>query len=80
MPKRHTYSDTDVNAQFHSYADREPDAKSDSSCTAASDPRASPDTLTSGAASRMGISVPSAGAQPRSDGSIESLSFPLAPR
>ena len=30
LPKRHTYSDTDGNAEFHSYADREPDAKSDS--------------------------------------------------
>ena len=30
MPKRHTYSDTDGNAEFHSYAYREPDAKSDS--------------------------------------------------
>jgi hypothetical protein len=27
LPKRHTYSDT--NAEFHSYADRESDAKSD---------------------------------------------------
>ena len=34
MPQRHTYSDTDSyadsNTEFHSYADREPDAKSDS--------------------------------------------------
>ena len=30
MPKRHTNTDTDGNAEFHSYADREPDAKSDS--------------------------------------------------
>ena len=26
MPKRHTYTDTDGNAKFHSYADRKPDA------------------------------------------------------
>ena len=30
MPKRHTNAYTDSNAEFHSYADREPDSKSDS--------------------------------------------------
>ena len=30
MSKRHTYSDTNSNPQFNSYADREPDSKSDS--------------------------------------------------
>ena len=30
MSKRHTYSDTNSNPQFNSYADREPYAKSDS--------------------------------------------------
>ena len=30
MPKRHTYPDTDSNTEFHSYSDREPDAKGDS--------------------------------------------------
>ena len=40
MPKRHTYSDTDGNAKFHSYADRKPyadrelDSKSDSDAKA----------------------------------------------
>ena len=30
MSKRHTYSDTNSNPQFNSYADREPYSKSDS--------------------------------------------------
>ena len=34
LPKRYTYSDTDGNAEFHSYADREPDAKGDSDAKA----------------------------------------------
>ena len=55
LPKWDTHSDTD--AEFHSYADREPDSKSDSSRTAASDTRASPDILNSVAGSRMEITA-----------------------
>jgi hypothetical protein len=53
--RRRTGADTNAHSnsqsEFHSYADREPDSKSDSSRTAASDTRTSPDTLSSVAAS-----------------------------
>ena len=57
--RRRTGADTNVHSnrqsEFHSYADGESDSKSDSSRTAASDTRASPDTLSSVASSRTVI-------------------------
>jgi len=45
LPQWDTHSDTDP--EFHSYADCDPDAKRDSSCTAASNTCASPESLSS---------------------------------
>jgi hypothetical protein len=75
------HSHANGNCDTDGFDHAELNSKSDSSRTAASDTRASPDPLNSVAASRTvslareGISAAGAALNPRSHGSIESLGF-----
>jgi hypothetical protein len=77
----HSHANGNCDTDGDGFDHAEPDSKSDSSRTAASDTRASPDTLNSVAASRTVILAGGEqgyrrGAKPRLHRSIESLGFP----